>query len=66
MCTAATTATATINGNHPDYLPLSIANILFGGTFTARLSQEIREKSASPSITKTRLPMKASKKLVTI
>ena len=34
----------TINGNHPDYLPLSIANILFGGTFTARLSQEIREK----------------------
>jgi zinc protease len=34
----------TIHANHPDYLPLFVGNIVFGGTFTARLSQEIREK----------------------
>jgi zinc protease len=34
----------TIHANHPNYLPLFVGNIVFGGTFTARLSQEIREK----------------------
>jgi len=34
----------TLDANHPDYLPLLIAQTLFGGTFTARLSHEIREK----------------------
>ncbi|MFT5431417.1 MAG: zinc protease [Myxococcota bacterium] len=28
----------------PDYYPLMVSNTVFGGTFTARLSQEIREK----------------------
>ncbi len=35
---------STIHANHPDYLALFVGNIVFGGTFTARLSQEIREK----------------------
>ncbi len=30
--------------HHPDFLPLMIGNTVFGGTFTARLSREIREK----------------------
>jgi len=34
----------TLHANHPDYLAVSVGNIIFGGTFTARLSQEIREK----------------------
>jgi zinc protease len=34
----------TIAASHPDYLPLLVGNTLFGGTFTARLSHEIREK----------------------
>jgi zinc protease len=34
----------TIAANHPDYIPLMVGNTLFGGTFTARLSHEIREK----------------------
>lgn len=29
---------------HPDYFPLMTANTAFGGTFTARLMREIREK----------------------
>ena len=29
---------------HDDHLALSVGNLLFGGTFTARLSHEIREK----------------------
>ena len=35
---------STIHANHPDYLALFVGNVAFGGTFTARLSQEIREK----------------------
>jgi zinc protease len=34
----------TLAATHPDYLPLLVAHTLFGGTFTATLSQEIREK----------------------
>lgn len=34
----------TLNANHPDCLALAIANTVFGGSFTSRLSQEIREK----------------------
>ena len=34
----------TLNSTHPDYLALIVANTVFGGTFTARLSHEIREK----------------------
>lgn len=34
----------TLDANHPDYIPLFVAHTIFGGTFTARLSQEIREK----------------------
>lgn len=34
----------TISANHPDYIPLVVGNTVFGGTFTARLSHEIREK----------------------
>ena len=34
----------TLAASHEDYLPLLVANTLFGGTFTARLSHEIREK----------------------
>jgi zinc protease len=34
----------TIAATHPDYLALLVGNTLFGGTFTARLSHEIREK----------------------
>ncbi len=30
--------------DHPDYFPLLVANTAFGGTFTSRVSQEIREK----------------------
>ena len=33
-----------IDANHPDYFPMLLANTIFGGTFTARLSREIREK----------------------
>ena len=33
-----------IRANHPDMLPLMVGNTVFGGTFTARLMQEIREK----------------------
>lgn len=33
-----------IDANDPDYVPLLVANTVFGGTFTARLSHEIREK----------------------
>ncbi len=34
----------TLDVNHPDYLALFVGHVLFGGTFTARLSQEIRDK----------------------
>jgi len=34
----------TLDANHEDYLPLLVAQTVFGGTFTARLSHEIREK----------------------
>ncbi|TNF30349.1 MAG: insulinase family protein, partial [Deltaproteobacteria bacterium] len=34
----------TLDANHADYLPLLIAQTVFGGTFTARVSHEIREK----------------------
>lgn len=34
----------TLDTNHPDYLPLLVAQTVFGGTFTARISHEIREK----------------------
>ena len=34
----------TLHANHDDYIALYLAHIIFGGTFTARLSQEIREK----------------------
>ena len=34
----------TLNANHDDYIALYLAHVIFGGTFTARLSQEIREK----------------------
>jgi zinc protease len=34
----------TVDANHPDYYPLLVANTIFGGTFTARISREIREK----------------------
>jgi zinc protease len=30
--------------HHPDYLPLMVAQTIFGGTFTSRMSAEIREK----------------------
>ncbi|MBI5324400.1 MAG: insulinase family protein [Ignavibacteriae bacterium] len=30
--------------NHPDYIPLSLANIIFGGYFMSRLNGVIREK----------------------
>jgi zinc protease len=33
-----------VMANHPDVIPLSVGNTIFGGTFTARLMQEIREK----------------------
>lgn len=33
-----------ISASHPDYYPLLVANTVYGGTFTARLSAEIREK----------------------
>ena len=33
-----------LHANHPDYFPLLVANTAFGGTFTSRVSQEIREK----------------------
>ena len=33
-----------IHGNHPDYTALFVANTILGGTFTSRLSHEIREK----------------------
>ncbi|MDP6946883.1 MAG: pitrilysin family protein, partial [Myxococcota bacterium] len=34
----------TLDANHDDYVALFMAHTIFGGTFTARLSQEIREK----------------------
>ncbi len=34
----------TLDANHPDFVPLLVAHTLFGGTFTAKLSHEIREK----------------------
>ena len=34
----------TLDANHEDYIALYLAHVIFGGTFTARLSQEIREK----------------------
>jgi zinc protease len=34
----------TIHASHPDFFPLYVANTAFGGTFTARLMHEIREK----------------------
>lgn len=34
----------TIGANHPDFFPLLVAQTIFGGTFTARISHEIREK----------------------
>jgi len=34
----------TLPATHPDYIPLLVANTIFGGTFTSRLSHEIREK----------------------
>ena len=34
----------TLDANHADFLPLLVANTQFGGTFTATLSHEIREK----------------------
>ncbi len=34
----------TICATHPDYIALLVGNTVFGGTFTARLSHEIREK----------------------
>jgi zinc protease len=33
-----------ISVHHPDFFPLALGNTIFGGTFTARLSHEIREK----------------------
>lgn len=33
-----------IDAGSPDYFPLMVGNTIFGGTFTARLMQEIREK----------------------
>lgn len=33
-----------IHANHPDFMPMLVGHTLFGGTFTARLSHEIREK----------------------
>lgn len=30
--------------NHPDYIPLSVANRIFGGGFNSRLSVEVRQK----------------------
>ncbi|MEE2779719.1 MAG: pitrilysin family protein, partial [Myxococcota bacterium] len=34
----------TVSAKHPEHLPLVLGNMVFGGTFTSRLSQEIREK----------------------
>lgn len=34
----------TVHATHEDYFPLLVANTVFGGTFTARLNHEIREK----------------------
>jgi zinc protease len=34
----------TLDANHADYFPLMVGQTVFGGTFTARLSHEIREK----------------------
>ena len=34
----------TLDSSHPDFIPLFVGNTIFGGTFTARLSHEIREK----------------------
>jgi len=33
-----------VHSRHPDYTALHIANTYFGGTFTSKLTQEIREK----------------------
>lgn len=42
--TQVTLGHATIDANHADHLGLFVGNVIFGGTFTARLSHEIREK----------------------
>jgi zinc protease len=42
--TQVTLGHATIDANHADHLGLFVGNVVFGGTFTARLSHEIREK----------------------
>ncbi|MCB9787578.1 MAG: insulinase family protein [Deltaproteobacteria bacterium] len=42
--TQVTLGHATIDANHEDHLALYVGNVIFGGTFTARLSHEIREK----------------------
>lgn len=42
--TQVTLGHATIDANHEDHLGLFVGNVVFGGTFTARLSHEIREK----------------------
>ncbi len=34
----------TLDANHEDFFPLLVAHTAFGGTFTARLSREIRDK----------------------
>lgn len=34
----------TLHSTHPDFVALFLGHTIFGGTFTARLSQEIREK----------------------
>ncbi|MCA9514939.1 MAG: insulinase family protein [Myxococcales bacterium] len=34
----------TLDANHEDFFPLLVAQTIFGGTFTARISHEIREK----------------------
>lgn len=35
---------STLDATDPDYYPLLVGSTIYGGTFTARLSQEIREK----------------------
>ena len=35
---------SSVSASHPDFDALTVANTVFGGTFTARLSHEIREK----------------------